>query len=70
VNDILPGVEKILLVVNHILQLEKYVFDTTIIEENNFSYSYSESKEPLERNVTNIQSKICCLFSALARNTE
>jgi hypothetical protein len=32
VGDILPHVEKFLLVVNHILQLEKYLFDTTIID--------------------------------------
>jgi hypothetical protein len=31
-GDFLPNVEKVLLVVNHILQLEKYVFDTTIID--------------------------------------
>jgi hypothetical protein len=32
VGDILPRVEKLLLVGNHILQQEKYVFDTTIID--------------------------------------
>jgi hypothetical protein len=32
VGDILPHVVKVLLVVNHILQLKKYVFDTTIID--------------------------------------
>jgi hypothetical protein len=32
VGDILPHVEKLLLVFNHILQLEKNVFERTVID--------------------------------------
>ena len=32
VGDILPHAENLLLVISHILQLEKYVFDRTVID--------------------------------------